>query len=315
MPTDKQEFTWLLLMHQIQPKPEALRVKVWRALQRLGAAQIKNSVYAMPNIAYSRRVLLALAEEIEAGNGEAVVCEAKFLRGISSAALIERHNQRLQLVFKSLKKDLIAINAKLVKKRGEPDLMGIEHSLGRTRSLLGEATEQNAFGCAGEQMCRGLLKEIEMKLGPGSLPLGKIKTSYKKATWVTRADARVDRIASAWLIKRYIDPHAKFRFVNAKTYEHEQAHVRFDMFAAEFTHEGELCTFEVLLKKFKLNRPELACIGKIIHDLDIKDGKYSLPETNGVQAYLNGLAKRIPSDHDRIKEGFSFFENLAASLR
>ena len=300
-------------MHQIPTKPEALRVRTWRTLQRLGAASIKNSVYAMPNIPFSRKALTALAKEIEAGGGEAILCETDFVLGVNSAALIEQHNRLLKQTFRALEKDLSTIEREMGGKT--QDLIGIEHALGRVRSLFKKACERNAFACDGQESCRAFLERVEGRISAKGTKAPKLAKVYKKATWVTRADVRVDRMASAWLIQRSIDPGAKFLFVNPRAYKPAASHLRFDMFEAEFTHEGELCTFEVLLKRFGLAHPELVRIGEIIHDLDIKDAKYEHPETSGVQVFLDGLAKRIADDSARIKEASSFFDSLVASFR
>jgi hypothetical protein len=302
-------------MHQIPPKPEALRVRVWRTLQRIGATPVKNSVYALPNIPFSRKVLSNLAKEIESGGGEAILCESEFLQGVNSAALIEDYNKLLEDIFLSLKKELTSVKKILIKKN-QADFMAVEHSLGRIRSLLKEASERNAFGCKSEKYCYNLLMEIEKTLSKRvEKNHKKTRNSYQNATWVTRKDVRVDRMASAWLIKRYIDPEAKFLFVDVKTYHPAATHLRFDMFKGEFTHEGDLCTFEVLLKKFNLNKNELVKIGQIIHDLDIQDARYEHEETSGIQVFLKGLSKRIPSDHERLQEAFSFFDSLAVSFQ
>ncbi|MGZ3694886.1 MAG: chromate resistance protein ChrB domain-containing protein [Bdellovibrionota bacterium] len=310
--------TWLLLMHQLPPKPESLRVKVWRSLQRLGALPIKNSVYALPNASYGQRALAELAKEIHAGGGEAIICESEFIQGVNTASLIEQYNQGLEETFASLSKEIQAVTQSLRKVGVKSDFMEIEHHLGRARSLLKDTSEKNTFRSPAEEDCRELLEKAEKQLATfAKTPKNKMsgKEPFKKRTWVTRADIRTDRMASAWLIKRHIDVNAKFAFVSPKEGKRSPSEIRFDMFGAEFTHEGELCTFEVLLEKFSLISPALVRLGKIIHDLDIKDDKYGLPETPGVEIFLGGLAKRISSDEPRLKEAFSFFDSLEASFQ
>jgi len=307
--------TWLLLMHQLPPKPESLRVRVWRSLQRLGALPIKNSVYAMPNHSFGRKALTDLARAIHDGGGEAIVCESEFLQGVNSAALIEDYNAALTGKFQVVQKELSKLKSMLGKKKTS-DLMDAQHSFGRARSLFQEASEQNVFHCAVEEECSRSLESLEAMLTKRASPKppgGKGK--FRARTWVTRSDIRIDRMASAWLIERYIDPQAHFVFVNAKTYRHKKAQIRFDMFGGEFTHENELCTFEVLLKRFALSQPHLQRLGQMIHDLDINDEKYGLPETAGLGAFLEGLAKRVASDQERIREAFLFFDSFDRSLR
>jgi hypothetical protein len=133
-------------------------------------------------------------------------------------------------------------------------------------------------------------------------------------TWVTRAGVFVDRIASGWLIRRFIDPQARFKFVAAQGYQPEPGELRFDMYDAEFTHEGERCTFETLLQRFALDEPALAAIAEIVHDLDLKTDRYSRPETSGVAALIGGIAALHADDETRLQRGAEIFESLYAAF-
>jgi hypothetical protein len=130
--------------------------------------------------------------------------------------------------------------------------------------------------------------------------------------WVTRRGVHVDRIASAWLIRRFIDPMASFKFVQAKGYQPEAKELRFDMFDAEFSHEGDLCTFEVLSARFGLTEPGLIALAELIHDIDIKDGKFARPETAGLAAQISGLTALHPDDETRLIRGAEICEELLA---
>ena len=134
-------------------------------------------------------------------------------------------------------------------------------------------------------------------------------------TWVTRRDVYVDRIASAWLIRRFIDPKARFKFTGAKSYRPKRGEVRFDMFEAEYTHEGDRCTFETLLQRTGLRDRALRAIGEIVHDIDCKDEKFGRNEAPGVAALLKGLARVYPDDAVRLDRGAAAFDDLYASLR
>jgi hypothetical protein len=128
--------------------------------------------------------------------------------------------------------------------------------------------------------------------------------------WVTRRQVHVDRIGSAWLIRRFIDPQGTFKFVPAKGYKPRRGELRFDMFEAEYTHEGDRCTFEVLLHKSGLKEPALAAIGEIVHDIDLKDGKFARAEAGGIAALIDGLAQADISDQERVERGAQLFDNL-----
>ncbi len=116
------------------------------------------------------------------------------------------------------------------------------------------------------------------------------KRPLQGSVWVTRQGVHVDRIASAWLIRRFIDPEARFKFVPAKGYVPEPGELRFDMFEAEFTHEGDRCTFEVLLARAGLADPALAAIGEIVHDIDLKDAKFGREETAASRTWSRASA-------------------------
>ncbi|HEX5078127.1 MAG TPA: chromate resistance protein ChrB domain-containing protein, partial [Geminicoccaceae bacterium] len=133
-------------------------------------------------------------------------------------------------------------------------------------------------------------------------------------TWVTRQGVYVDRIASAWLIRRFIDPAAQFKFVPAKGYEPAPGELRFDMFEAEFTHRGDRCTFEVLLERAGLEDAALRAIAEIVHDIDLKDAKYGRDEAAGVASLMAGIVRAHGRDEDRLAQGIAVFENLYASF-
>ena len=139
-----------------------------------------------------------------------------------------------------------------------------------------------------------------------------MRDQYQGRTWVTRTGVHVDRIASAWLVRRLIDPAASFKFVPAKGYAPAPGEVRFDMFEAEFSHEGDLCTFEVLCARFELKEPGLAAVAELVHDIDVKDGKFGRAEAPGLAAQIAGLALLHREDEARLQRGAELFDELLA---
>ena len=135
------------------------------------------------------------------------------------------------------------------------------------------------------------------------------------ATWVTRQGVFIDRIASAWLIRRFIDPKARFKFVAARGYALQPGELRFDMYQGEYTHVAERCTFEVLVQAFALNDRSLKAIGEIVHDIDVKDEKYGREETAGVLAVVQGIASATKDDAERIARGTAVFDGLYEQLK
>ena len=133
-------------------------------------------------------------------------------------------------------------------------------------------------------------------------------------TWVTRKGIHVDRIASAWLVRRFLDPEARFKFVASKGYVPEPGELRFDMFEAEFTHEGDLCTFEVLVERFGLHDAGLRAVAEIIHDIDLKDAKFARAEKPGVERLVGGIALTQKEDEARLSRGAALFDDLYESF-
>jgi hypothetical protein len=153
-----------------------------------------------------------------------------------------------------------------------------------------------------ESVSHGDQTSTRERSGPQSRPTGR--------TWVTRRGIKVDRMASAWLIRRFIDPAATFKFVPAQGYRPEPGELRFDMFGGEFTHEGDRCTFETLLERFKLDDPALAALGQIVHDIDCKDERFDRAEVRGISALVDGVTRVHESDEDRLQRGAAMFDGL-----
>jgi hypothetical protein len=131
---------------------------------------------------------------------------------------------------------------------------------------------------------------------------------------VTRRDVHVDRIASAWLIRRFVDPGARFRFVEPQGYTPTSGEVRFDMYEAEYTHVGDGCTFEVLASTFAPGDAALGAIAQVVHDIDLKDVRFGRPEGPGVELLIEGIVASEPDDPSRLERGFALLEALYAAL-
>jgi hypothetical protein len=156
-------------------------------------------------------------------------------------------------------------------------------------------------------------KPVRLRLGRDQPQEGPPEWTVEKLrdlTWVTRGGVGVDRIASAWLVRRFIDPEAVFRFVDAKTCAAAKGQIRFDMFDGELTHDGDRCTFEVIRQRLGLDVPGLRAVAQVVHDIDLKDGRYGRPETNGVATLIAGISGANVSDEERLERGFVLFDGL-----
>jgi len=303
---------WLLLIHQIPPRPSYLRVKTGRRLQDLGAAAVKNSVYVLPRSEAALEDFQWVRREIVAGGGEATVCEARFVEGLSDREVEGLFNAAREEDYRALTQEARRLQAATGRRR-KPSREQTSTALQRLRKRLGEVAEIDFFGASGRESLEGLLLAVEGSLRPATRSAEDAPPAAAEVrgrTWVTRSGVHVDRIGSAWLIRRFIDPEARFRFVRGQEKAPASGELRFDMFEAEFTHEDDLCTFEVLVRRFGLREPALRQIAEIVHDIDLKDGKFARPEALGVDRLIAGIAMRHKDDEDRLREGGALFESL-----
>ncbi|MGH7781220.1 MAG: chromate resistance protein ChrB domain-containing protein [Candidatus Binataceae bacterium] len=308
------------MIHNLPPKPDYFRVKIWRRLQRIGAVAIKNSVYVMPRSDQALEDLQWTLREITEGHGEASICEADFVDGLS--------DDQVEALFKAARDADYAAIAEEARRFVRAARAGAAHdhdksdelepAVARLRRRLGEVVAIDFFDSLGRQTAEGLVASLEASLqreppieeDSTSLPLHE----YRKRIWVTRKGLHIDRMASAWLVRCFIDADAVFKFVPARGYRPEKDEVRFDMFQAEFTHEGDRCTFEVLIQRMKLRDAALRAIGEIIHDIDLKDAKFDRQEAAGIDRVITGICRAYKDDESRLARGSALFDDLYASF-
>ena len=304
--------SWLLLIHQLPPEPAYLRVKVWRQLQSLGAVSLKNSVYVLPSRDDTREDFQWLLRTIVSEGGEATLVEARIVDGFTDQELEAMFQAARDADYQVIADEARAIAASLDKpKRGKDPIPEAQTSVRRLRKRLAATFALDFFSASGRESADGLVSALEARLTatlPVPEPLTPAATeAFTGRTWVTRQGVHVDRIACAWLIRRFIDTDATFKFVPGKNYKPVPSELRFDMFEAEFTHEGDRCSFEVMLERFGLRDPALAAIGELVHDIDLKDSKYERDETPGLAHMIIGLCASEREDETRIVRGGQLF--------
>jgi len=312
---------WLLLIHQIPPKPPYLRVKVWRRLLALGAVAIKNSVYALPNTDEAREDFEWVLREIVKKGGEATLCEARLVEGLSDEEVQGSFHAARDADYAEIAEAARQLEAELPRKGIPEDRRSqVEADVARLRRRLTEVGRIDFFAAPGREAAEGRVSGLEARLRPSAAD-ERTKSRHgslenlQGRVWVTRKGIHVDRIASAWLVRRFVDAHARFKFVPAKGYRAEAKELRFDMFEAEFTHEGDLCTFEVLLSRLGLDDRALVPIAEIVHDIDLKDAKFDRPETSGIDRLIAGIAMGHRDDESRLERGSAIFDDLYEYFR
>jgi len=307
---------WLLLVHQIPPKPNTFRVKIWRRLQKIGAVAIKQSVYAMPLSDRSLEDLSWTLKEIMAGGGDGSIFEASFVEGLNDEQIISLFQNARKADYEKIIQEENSLLADWSSAEGDQALP-VKRSvqLTRLKGRLDETIAIDFFHASERGTADILFKELEKTIN-GHRPVksenkGEAE-NFKDRTWVTRKNIFVDRISCGWLIKRFVDENAEFKFVSSSRFASKNGELRFDMFDGEFTHEGDKCTFEVMIERLNFHDRALNLMAEVIHDIDLKDAKFGRTETDGVRAILTGLVAAQPEDHLRMKEGFALFENLYA---
>jgi hypothetical protein len=293
--------SWLLFIHQLPQKPDYLRVKVARRLRALGARPIKNSVYVLPHSDSAAAALERLVKEVSREGGEASLCQARFVAGRSDADIAA-------LFFKAWGAEYVAIAKAAEKLRGQTTP---PRSMRALQARLARLTAVDRLGVPARAAAEAALERLasgDEAPAPASPP------SYRGRTWVTRRGVLIDRMASAWLIRRFVDKQARFRFVAPGGYEPAAGEIRFDMAGGEFTHEGDRCTFEVLAGRFAAADLSLRQIAEIVHDIDLEDGKFGRAEAEGIGRAISGLAQSTADDRLRLEKSAALFESLYASF-
>jgi hypothetical protein len=313
---------WLLLIHQLPAKPAYFRVKVWRRLQGLGAVAVKNAVYALPANEQTQEDFEWLLKEIVEGGGEAMVCEARLIDGLSDEEVRALFNAARDNDYGALAKEARLLADTQVAEMASSSRAEARAKLVKLKAKAQEIVAIDFYGANGRETVDGLLAMLDATLREEVMaePLQTEKAWFtteplKGRIWVTRQGVHVDRIASAWLIRRFVDSDARFKFVRGKDYAPLAGELRFDMFEAEFTHEGDRCTFEVLLTRTGLDDHALRAIGEIVHDIDLKDGKFGREETSGIAHLITGLTMTSKNDEQRMSQGGSVFDNLYEYFR
>jgi hypothetical protein len=307
---------WLLFVHQVPAKPSNLRVRTWRRLQQLGAIAVKQAAYVLPDSPAAREDFAWLKTEIEAGGGEATVFAADTVDTWTSDELVEEFRRAREGDYAALSQ-AIARALKLATRTRAPrrSRRATSRIVDTFRHRLAAIEATDFFGSAGRDRVATVIAELQQALSGGA-PASRGASStdaasrerFRQRLWVTRPRPGIDRMGSAWLIRRFIDPDARFAFVEQPS--HTSDTVPFDMFGVDFSHRGEWCTFETLVHTFEVGSSAVDRLAAIVHDLDLKDGKFGAPEAGAVGALVDGLQAVHSDDHTLLDHGIAMFEAL-----
>jgi hypothetical protein len=306
---------WLLFLHQLPANPSNGRVKIWRRLQQVGAVAVKNAVHVLPESAQSREDFEWLRAEVVGMGGQAAVLAASMAEA-DERLVIAQFQAASAAEFNQIRKEI-----KTMKARARQDFSAVSsgngvHAVRALQERLERAVQRDVFSATGSREVESAFKELVADYRPAakSRPVSPAgprpdPEHYKRRVWVTRPRPGVDRFASAWLIRRFIDRDA--RFVFATSPERYPDAVPFDMYqAGGFKHEGDMCTFEVLQDRFGIHDNAVKRIGEIVHDVDLKEDRYKSPHAPTVAYLVEGLRASTSDDAMLLEQGITMFEAL-----
>jgi hypothetical protein len=302
-------------------------MKLWRRLLKAGAVHLKGTVYILPYTDEHYEFFQWLVSEIAGMKGEGAFARVKTLANMDDAEIIALFDQQRANDYKSIGEALGDIERRLnsIQKGAKPhNVKGIQEQFGRLLKDYEGARQIDFFLSKEGERLSGTIERLKTAIGslsaaqpPKERRAGIVPRrpgDYRGRTWITREHPFIDRMASAWLIRRFIDRDASFAFTGKKEITApEKGSIPFDIRGGEFTHIDDMCTFEVLIKSFGLKDSVLRKIAGIVHDLDVKDAKYKAAEARGLEDILTGIRKTAKNDHEALKAGMQVFEMLYMS--
>jgi hypothetical protein len=302
--------SWLLLLYGLPTRRGTARVNLWRKLKMFGALPFKTSAYILPDEPLHHERFQWLAKQIQDQGGEATLIGAAKIEGLSNNQIVHQFNEARTAEYKQLSNEI----QKNLKKHLNPDSTIVEFQ--KFQKRFKSIHQIDYFHAPAGQDTQMLLHRLERRKAPQTRAGIAPKLNREKflnKTWITRPRPGIDRAGSAWLIRKFIDPKAKFIFgMEPERYPEALA---FDMFNVEFSHHGEDCTFETLVKRFDISDKAVLKMAEMVHDADLEDNKFQRCECIGINGVLGGWAKSGMSDYELLVKGIECFEGLYKESR
>jgi len=320
--TKKKAQEWLLIFYSVPSHPVSNRMKIWRKLAKAGAVQLKGAVYILPATDEHEEFFQWLIGEVKSMGGDGAFIRSALIQAMDEADIRELFLSQAEQEYRGFERDLETLERKVqsIRKGAKHDENArLADHAGKLAKELEDIHRRDFFSAAlGSEMTKRMqtLKTAIKGLGGrGAEPTGSISpkriADYEGRTWLTRKKPFIDRMASAWLIRRFVDAKAAFKFISESDLASIDGKAEtFDIRGGAFTHVGDLCTFEVLVKSFGIRDKTVRKIAEIVHDLDVKDDKYGNPEATGVEEILIGIRKTTKNDGDALDRGMAVFEML-----
>jgi len=323
--TKKDPQEWLLIFYSIPAHPVSGRMKIWRRLAKAGAVQLKGAVYILPANEENRELFQWIIGEVKSLGGDGSFVQTGRIETLTNSEVLELFRAQRDTEYRDLAKSVDSLERKVQSGR-KGAVAGMRDSAAGSLAALGktydEIRSRDFFDAPVGKDLEKRIRAIESSLKdvkdagtekPSPLARKDLK-AYQQRVWVTRKRPFIDRMASAWLIRRFIDPAAKFSFIDEKDVAGlAKGDIAFDMQGGEFTHHGELCTFEVLVRSFGIKDKAVRKIAEIVHDLDLKDDKYGNAAGSGIEEVLTGIRKTVKDDTEMLEKGIAVFEMMYQS--
>ena len=300
--------SWLLLLFSLPTNRNTERVAVWRRLKKMGAVQIKTSTYLLPDEPAQYEQFQWLAKQIRDSDGDSTLVRAQEIEGLTRVKVIAMFNDARANDYAALRKSLQGFIARRKK-------LDAEEAAAELKRLTRQFREIRDVDFFDSPRGHDLAMLLRRAAGPSrARQLETLDASqYQGKTWLTRPHPEIDRVGSAWLISKFIDRKPKFAF--APKADAVPNAIPFDMLDAEFSHHGNNCTFETLLRRFAISDRSVAKIGEMIHDADLDDARFQRVEAVGIDRVLKGWAKNGLPDEEILRRGFECFDALYAFLQ
>jgi hypothetical protein len=303
----KKNIAWLLLLVRLPATHSAERVAIWRKLKKSGAIQVQTSTYILPDDPPRYETFQWLTQHIRDTGGDATLVRVKEIEGLSNERLIELFNAARTKEYISLREMLRPLMASSTRTSNS------DVRLDRIRKQFREIRETDFFDSPKAKDLETILRKLE-ETQPRSKTQPRLeRRDFRDKVWLTRPRPEIDRVGSAWLISKFIDPKAKFVFGNKRG--PIQRVLTFDMLEGDFSHDGDDCTFETLIRRFGIQDRTVCKIAEMVHDADLDDDKFQRTECIGIDRVLKGWAKEGLSDQEILRRGFECFDALHLFLQ
>jgi hypothetical protein len=306
---------WLVFSYSLPSAARSSpRVALWRRLRRLGAVAPAGGAHILPARDECVEAFQWLAQEIRQAQGEALVMRVERFEGLSDPHLIELFQAARREEYEEIDVQLVELEQAASARMQLEGRVRMRDAIDKLRRRYADVARVDYFDCPEGLRVAARLAQIDQALAPDELTAATVApaevAAYRSRRWVTRPRPHVDRLACAWLIRRFIDPSAAIRY-SARP---EPGEIAFDMSEGQFGHQGNLCTFETVVRTFGLDDSGLRALAEIVHEIDLRDGRYARPETAGVDAILKGWLLAGLSDADLEAHGIALFDGLYAAL-